>query len=206
MVRKCPQKLCKYHGPDVYNVPFYGAGAWSVVPDLRLNFGSYPTLPDHRLGQEEYLSSTCHRLSNLTALPTSLPVRPEPSTSRSTANVPGDLDLLAVACATSGAVSAEVAFGSPSLDKENNPSSRRSRSGKYTSSFTKVASRILNTWFLRNQSCPYPSQETVKCLAEACNLEKEQVRKWFQNKRNRTGTSMKPTNRRVMKDTTNIRL
>ena len=177
---------------------------------MHLDYGSCFSLPEIRAcrpGNETNLSSACQRLCNLTTQtpifhPTygvviAPPIQTHEATDLPSVGVPYDYDLLALACATSGALTPDVAFGSPSLEKENIHAARRTRCGKYTSSFNKVASRILNTWFIRNQSCPYPTQETVKYLAEACNLEKEQVRKWFQNKRNRTGTSMKASSKNV---------
>jgi hypothetical protein len=53
------------------------------------------------------------------------------------------------------------------------------------------ASRILNNWYRKHHSHPYPSNEVNSRLAKMANLSAGQVRKWFANRRRRDG-NIKP--------------
>lgn len=57
-----------------------------------------------------------------------------------------------------------------------------------------VAVRIMTNWYQRNQEHPYPSYDTCEIMAKASNLDVEQVKKWFANKRRRDGNTKTLTN------------
>ncbi len=50
----------------------------------------------------------------------------------------------------------------------------------------KEAVAILNDWYEGNMQCPYPSPDTITRLAEQAKLSVEQVKHWFNNRRNRS--------------------
>ncbi len=50
----------------------------------------------------------------------------------------------------------------------------------------KEAVAILNNWYEGNMQCPYPSPDTITRLAEQAKLSVEQVKHWFNNRRNRS--------------------
>ena len=56
----------------------------------------------------------------------------------------------------------------------------------YPRHFTPRVTAILNSWFEKNRSSPYPSEEEKEQLARATKLTVKQIRYWFANKRTRT--------------------
>ena len=52
-----------------------------------------------------------------------------------------------------------------------------------------MAIRIMKTWYQRNIRHPYPSQDTAEFFAKAGGITVEQVKKWFANKRMRSGNT-----------------
>ena len=52
-----------------------------------------------------------------------------------------------------------------------------------------LASCIMSNWYGRNKEHPYPSYETAEVLAKAGNINVEQVKRWFANRRQRTGNT-----------------
>ena len=52
-----------------------------------------------------------------------------------------------------------------------------------------VAVRIMTKWYDQNQQHPYPTSDTVDVMADAGKVTPSQVRKWFANKRKRSGTT-----------------
>ena len=52
-----------------------------------------------------------------------------------------------------------------------------------------VAVRIMTKWYDQNQQHPYPTSDTVDVMADAGQVTPSQVRKWFANKRKRSGTT-----------------
>ena len=56
----------------------------------------------------------------------------------------------------------------------------------YPRHFTPRVTAILNSWFEKNRSSPYPSEEEKEQLARDTRLTVKQIRYWFANKRTRT--------------------
>ncbi len=52
-----------------------------------------------------------------------------------------------------------------------------------------VAVRIMNKWYEQNIDAPYPANETAEVMANAGGITVEQVKKWFANKRMRSGNT-----------------
>ena len=48
-----------------------------------------------------------------------------------------------------------------------------------------LASRVMNKWYERNHQWPYPKIRTCEIIAEETHITVDQVKKWFQNKRQR---------------------
>ena len=61
-----------------------------------------------------------------------------------------------------------------------------SRVDHYPRHFTPRVTAILNSWFEKNRSSPYPSDEEKEQLAGDTRLTVKQIRYWFANKRTRT--------------------
>ena len=62
----------------------------------------------------------------------------------------------------------------------------QSRVDHYPRHFTPRVTAILNSWFEKNKSSPYPSEEEKEQLARDTRLTIKQIRYWFANKRTRT--------------------
>ena len=62
----------------------------------------------------------------------------------------------------------------------------QSRVDHYPRHFTPRVTAILNSWFEKNRSSPYPSEEEKEQLARDSRLTVKQIRYWFANKRTRT--------------------
>ena len=62
----------------------------------------------------------------------------------------------------------------------------QSRVDHYPRHFTPRVTAILNSWFEKNRSSPYPSEEEKEQLARDTELTVKQIRYWFANKRTRT--------------------
>ena len=62
----------------------------------------------------------------------------------------------------------------------------QSRVDHYPRHFTPRVTAILNSWFEKNRSSPYPSEEEKEQLARDTRLSVKQIRYWFANKRTRT--------------------
>ena len=56
----------------------------------------------------------------------------------------------------------------------------------YPRHFTPRVTAVLNNWFEKNKSSPYPSEEEKEQLARDTTLTLKQIRYWFANKRTRT--------------------
>ena len=56
----------------------------------------------------------------------------------------------------------------------------------YPRHFTPEVTAILNSWFEKNRSSPYPSEEEKEQLTRDTELTVKQIRYWFANKRTRT--------------------
>ncbi|ESO88342.1 hypothetical protein LOTGIDRAFT_60240, partial [Lottia gigantea] len=44
----------------------------------------------------------------------------------------------------------------------------------------------LEAWYTAHEEHPYPNNEVIEDLSNACGITYSQVRKWFANKRNRS--------------------
>ena len=62
----------------------------------------------------------------------------------------------------------------------------QNRVDHYPRYFTPRVIAILNSWFEKNRSIPYPSEEEKEQLARDTRLTVKQIRYWFANKRTRT--------------------
>ena len=62
----------------------------------------------------------------------------------------------------------------------------QSRVDHYPRHFTPRVTAILNSWFEKNRSSPYPSEEEKEQLTRDTLLTVKQIRYWFANKRTRT--------------------
>ena len=62
----------------------------------------------------------------------------------------------------------------------------QNRVDHYPRHFTPRVTDILNSWFEKNRSSPYPSEEEKEQLARDTRLTVKQIRYWFANKRTRT--------------------
>ena len=62
----------------------------------------------------------------------------------------------------------------------------QSRVDHYPRHFTPRVTAILNSWFEKNRSSPYPTEEEKEQLARDTKLTVKQIRYWFANKRTRT--------------------
>ena len=73
-------------------------------------------------------------------------------------------------------------------DSQSSDSSTSSISPQHTK-FTEVATRIMTGWYERNPEHPYPSYEAAQVMATAGAITVDQVKKWFANRRLKSGTT-----------------
>ena len=60
---------------------------------------------------------------------------------------------------------------------------------KKSPSLNPTAVKIMTLWYKRNEAHPYPTQSTAEVMAKAGGIRAEQVKKWFANKRKRSGNT-----------------
>ena len=60
---------------------------------------------------------------------------------------------------------------------------------KKSPSLNRTAVKIMTLWYQRNEDHPYPTQSTAEVMAKAGGIRAEQVKKWFANKRKRSGNT-----------------
>ena len=80
----------------------------------------------------------------------------------------------------------EVSFCRTVVSSSCSDTADQSRVDHYPRHFTPRVRAILNSWFEKNRSSPYPSDEEKELLARDKRLTVKQIRYWFANKRTRT--------------------
>ena len=86
---------------------------------------------------------------------------------------------------------------SSSMKRQSGASDLKMKQKKQRRNFDGKALKVMSDWYANNRHYPYPSHETAEKLGQGTGLSAEQVKKWFSNRRMRSGNT-KPLNEIAM--------